>query len=249
MRKQNRMRSTFSLLLRSLFNLDAKRIDKHASQLLSVPQCPAIDDPEAWKEQGQPWRTEPEIDNERQKYLSERRNITPDIKQGIYPFKDIKLSRADVEWLLSTHENGRGPIDRGDENQRERLGLDLRGADLRGADLRALPLACMRGSLNENERKGITEDGCSMARVHLERAILLWTHLENAMLIEVHLEQAELASAYLKQAHLLEAHMEGVSLDKVDARHADLRGAYLEGADLPGAHLEGAYLRFAWLYA
>src|SRR5205814_359489 len=87
------------------------------------------DDKKAWKayweQQRQPWRTEPEIDAERQKYLEERRRIEPDIKQGIYPFKDIepKLSRADVEWLLARHENGRGPIDWSDEKQREREGF------------------------------------------------------------------------------------------------------------------------------
>ncbi len=74
-------------------------------------QRPDNEDIEAWKaywkEQGQPWRTEPEIDLERQAYLTEYRSIKPDIKKGIYPFKDEKLSRADVEWLLSTHENGR----------------------------------------------------------------------------------------------------------------------------------------------
>ncbi len=55
----------------------------------STLQRPATNDREAWKaywkQQGQEWRTEPEIDGERQKYLAERRSITPDIKQGIYP--------------------------------------------------------------------------------------------------------------------------------------------------------------------
>ena len=73
-------------------------------------QRPAHDDPEAWKaywkERGQPWRTEPEIDAVRQAFWTERRSIPPDIKQGIYPLKDLKLSRADVEWLLATHEHG-----------------------------------------------------------------------------------------------------------------------------------------------
>src|SRR5438270_13052856 len=73
-----------------------------------------------WKSQGQPWRTEPEIDMKRQKYLTERRNITPDIELGIYPFRDIKLSRADIEWLLTTHEDGRGPVDWHDIQQRTR---------------------------------------------------------------------------------------------------------------------------------
>jgi hypothetical protein len=112
--------------------------ERDATQALTL-QRPTTDDTEAWKvywkAQGQPWRTEPEIDNERQKYLAERHRITPNIEQGIYPFKDIRLSRADVEWLLATHENGRGPIDWSDESQHKRVGLDLRGADLGQVDL------------------------------------------------------------------------------------------------------------------
>ena len=42
-------------------------------------QRPAHEDTEAWKTywkaQGEPWRTEPEIEPERQKYLAERRSI------------------------------------------------------------------------------------------------------------------------------------------------------------------------------
>jgi hypothetical protein len=109
-------------------------------------QHPTSNKPEVWKaywkKQGQSWRTEPEIDVERQKYLAARRGVTPDIGQGIYPFRDIKLSRVDIEWLLETHENGRGPVDWSDEHQREREGLDLRGADLGD-----LPLAGICGGL------------------------------------------------------------------------------------------------------
>src|SRR5919109_975362 len=96
-----------------------------------------------WKAQGQPWRIEPEIDKERQKYLSERRDIEleraslypeliSEFEQGSFPFENIKLTRADVEWLLATHESRGlcGPVDLSDENQRERVGIDLRGADL-----------------------------------------------------------------------------------------------------------------------
>lgn len=106
-----------------------------------LPRRPTSDDPQAWKAywhaQGQSWRTEPEIDEERQKYLAERRASIADIEKGIYPFKDVepKLTRADIEWLLATHENGRGPVDWSDEGQREREGLDLRGADLRKMNL------------------------------------------------------------------------------------------------------------------
>src|SRR5436305_12334719 len=94
-----------------------------------------------WIAQGQPWRTEPEIDAERKKYLTERRNINPNIEEGIYSFKNIKLSRADVEWLLAVHESGRGPVNWDDERQWEREGIDLRGANLQGMHLENINLA------------------------------------------------------------------------------------------------------------
>src|SRR2546423_1645724 len=122
---------------------------------VSILQRPTTNDPEAWKEywkaKGWPWRTEPEIDAERQKYLADRRAIVPDIEKGIYPFKDVKLSRTDIEWLLVTHENGRGPVDWSNESQRERWGLDLRGATLSQLNLHSLPLARLRGGLTSRE--------------------------------------------------------------------------------------------------
>ncbi len=57
------------------------------------------------------WRTEAEIDFERQEFLRQRLAVRADIQRGVYPFKDVKLGRADVEWLLIAHEEGRGPID------------------------------------------------------------------------------------------------------------------------------------------
>src|SRR5690242_1330038 len=102
---------------------------------------PTSDDREAWKAywaaREMAWRTEPEVDEERQRYLAERRATEADIGRGIYPFKGIKLMRADVEWLLATHESGGmiGPVDWADERQRGRDGLDLRGAWLRQANL------------------------------------------------------------------------------------------------------------------
>src|ERR1700676_5402356 len=93
------------------------------------------------------WRTEAEIDSERQQFLRQRLMIVPDIQQGIYPFKDVALTRADVEWLLIIHEQGRGPIEWSDPAQRERQGLDLRGANVQHVNLRGLPLARLRGGL------------------------------------------------------------------------------------------------------
>src|SRR5437588_13108462 len=115
----------------------------------TILRRPANDDKKAWgaywEAQGQPWRTQPEIDLKRQKHLAERRKITPDIIQGNYPFKGIKLSRADIEWLLATHENGCGPVDWNDGSQRKREGIDVRGADLSQVNLNFLPLTCLRG--------------------------------------------------------------------------------------------------------
>lgn len=166
-----------------------------------------------WDAQGQSWRTEPEIDETRQYYLMEHRAIVPDLDEGIYPFKDLKLNRADVEWLLATHENGHGPLYWYDDMQNGRKGLDLRGADLRGADLRKLPLAHMLGGLNWRERAR-TPERRDQAAVHMEGAILSETHLEGAELYMAHFEKADLYMAHLEGSSLRKAHFEGASLRK-----------------------------------
>jgi hypothetical protein len=98
---------------------------EHYEMQRTAVQRPTTNDPQLWKAYwknlGLPWRHAPEIDAERQLYLDERRRILPDIEQGIYPFRHIKLTRADVEWLLATHENRRGPIDWTDERALQEL--------------------------------------------------------------------------------------------------------------------------------
>lgn len=224
-------------------------------------QRPPTDDPEAWKAywkaQGQFWRTEPEIETERQKYLTERRSITPDVEQGIYPFKGIKLSRADIEWLLATHENGRGPVDWSDESQRERRGLDLRGADLRRVNLHGLPLVDLSAGFNTDRwsprhvaliQLAMTHlEEVDLSEAHLEGANLRWVHLEEADLRGVHLEGADLQYAHLEGADLREAHLEGANARETFMVRANLRKAHLEGADLRYIHFEGANLRYAHL--
>src|SRR6266567_4847986 len=170
-------------------------MSEQGGKQVATLQRPITDDPQVWKTywitQGQPWRTEPEIDTERQKYLKERRAIVPNIKKGIYPFKDIKLSRADVEWLLATHENGHGPVDWSDEKDlHERRGLDLRGADLRLLNLNGLPLTHLYGGLDQDERDLATVEQGKMAAIHLEGASLKRTRLERAVLSWAHLENA-----------------------------------------------------------
>jgi Pentapeptide repeats (8 copies) len=212
-------------------------------------QHPANDDPETWKAywkaQGQPWRSEPEIDTVRQAFLTERRSITPDIKQGVYPFKDIKLSRADVEWLLATHENGRGPVLWEEEKDKSeymrRTGLDLRGAVVEDAtDLSALPLTRLRGGLFPGEWDASTEEQRVHALLCLKGVKLSYAHLERAILEDALLESAQLKSAHLEGADLGYAHLEGAGLEGAHLEGASLRGASLASVDLAKATLANA---------
>lgn len=174
-----------------------------------------------WKRQGQPWRTEPEIDGERQKYLEERRHRVIKDRKYKFPLKGIPLSRPDIEWLLATHENGRGPIDWNDLGQRKRQGLDLYGADLRGVDLSELPLA-----------------NSDLGKAHLEKAKFYSAHLEGVSLARAHLEGANLGGAHLESAFLVDTHLEGASLNGTHLEGANLMDAHLAGADLSGSILD-----------
>ena len=200
-----------------------------------------------WKALSQPWRTEPEIDVERQAYLDERRCIEPDISQGIYPFKEIKLSRADIEWLLATHGNGRGPIDWSDESQHEREGVDLRGADLRRIDLRNLPLACVQGGLVGEWWNAISDEQLSLAAIHMEGTDLRNIHMEGAKLSGAYLVDADLRAAHLENANLIRAHLQGVRCHFANLRHAHLRAAHLENANLYNVKLENTFLNEVYL--
>ncbi len=183
------------------------------------------------------WRIEPEISDARQAFLRERLTIVPDIQQGSYPFKDVQLTRADIEWLLLTHEQGRGPVKWSDFTQQARQGIDLRGANIQHVNLRNLPLACVRGGLTQEEWVATTQTQRVLAGVHLEQADLSGAHLEGALLRGAFLQSVSLRAALLERAVLFQAHLEG----------AYLRKAHLEGANMMYAHLEGAYLRKAWL--
>jgi hypothetical protein len=200
--------------------------------------------PAYWQAQGMPWRTGPEIDQERQAYLDRQRAIAPDIEQGIYPFRDehgsITLTRGDVEWLLATHEDGRGPVVWAEEWNKlyddRRWGLDLRGADLRAVNLRGLPLSRLRAGMRLHERLRATPSEWEMAGAHLEEADLYQAHLEEAACRCVHLEASRLRAARLQGAFLARAHLKA----------ANLWEAHLDGAYLGEAHLEGAYLKEAF---
>src|SRR6266446_6672517 len=190
---------------------------------------PTTDDRTAWgaywQEQNQPWRTEPEISPRRQAELEKRRALVPDVKKGIYPFKGMKLDRADVEWLLATYAGG--PVKWNDEKEREREGLDVRGADLQYANLHRLPLTRLRGGLTFDEWLKATEEQRSSAVVLMRGANLSEVQLEGANLSGAQLEGAYLSYAQLEGAYLREAQLEGVNLSGAQLKGADLRNVIL----------------------
>jgi uncharacterized protein YjbI with pentapeptide repeats len=198
-----------------------------------------------------PWRTEPEIEPARQEQLSHCLATRPDAKRGIYPFKGMRLSRADVEWLLATYENGHAGTTSSNEQQ-NRWRLDLRGADLRYVDLHALPLTRLLGSLTREEWEEATEEqraaaeilltGADLSEAHLEEAELIGAHLERVSLHEAHLEKADLARVRLERAFLAGAHLKEADLSEAHLEKADLSEAFVQGATLRRAHLEQAYL-------
>jgi uncharacterized protein YjbI with pentapeptide repeats len=190
-----------------------------------------------WVEQGMPWRTEPEIDAARQAELNTCCKVVPDVFQGIYPFKSMKLKREDIEWLLAKHENGRGPVDYADPKQRDRVGLDLRGADLSYAELQNLPLARTIGDVTWRTWNTLTDKQHHMGAVLLCHADLKGAHLEEAGLEYADLDGADLRGCHLEKANLGRTNMLGVYCEEV----------HLEGADLWFAHLNGAFLWHAYI--
>lgn len=192
-----------------------------------APSPPSSEDRSAWAMYwqilDQPWRTEPEIEGERQVFLAKCLEVIPDVKRGTYPFSGLKVSRADVEWLIAKSK-------RGLDEQGLHKGLDFRGADLRGVDLHGLFLADMRGGLGDGEWNEATLE-------QREKAIV---NLEGANLHNVHLEGAVLRRANLKNTNLEGAHLEGA-----DFYRSHLEGAYLRKAFLAGASLRRTFFDFS----
>ncbi len=211
-------------------------------QIPSVPQSTITNEYDGWHKywqaQGQPWRTEPEIDAQRQEELEACCAIVPDVQQGCYPFHNLadKLTRADVEWLLATRVSN--SILQNGKHHREYPGLDLRGADLSKVDLRGLPLIAIRGGLSEENWCLATIEQRDLATIRLERADLRGAHLERAILRGAHLEGADLRSAHLEGADLREAHLEGKGHSLKPLPPADLRMAFFDST----THLENIIL-------
>jgi len=222
--------------------------DQDTSQLTSHP---TTDDPTAWRSYWRvkhgAWRTEPEISLERQEELQRHRSIVPDVEKGIYPFKGMKLNRADVEWLLATHDAGRGPVEWDNEQDRERWGLDVRGANLCHADLHELPLARLRGGLEFDEYDSATVDQRNLAILLMEEADLAKAQLNGANLRSAQLSRTNFREAQLQGTFLFNANLKGADFTWAKLKKANLGAALLQGADLCEADLMRTNLRAALL--
>ena len=166
------------------------------------------------KRKEMPWRTEPEIAEERQRQLNKCRvfpseipgfdvnaSITQDYdftKDPLPSYQDIepKLSRADIEWLIATQDFGRGPIHWHEPSGIPypwRRGLDLRGSDLRGVEFEWIAFLA---AYVQDAWKMIwsipTQEERERQASHLERANLSGAHLECALLGWTHLDGANL---------------------------------------------------------
>ena len=198
-----------------------------------------------WNEHGQSWRTEPEITAARQLSLQRMLSISPDPARGLYPFSGERLSRADVEWLLTHHDDGRGPVVWSDRSERDRVGLDLRGANLSKVNLANLPLARLRAGLAPEDFQAVHGNQlglASRAAADLREADLFGAHLEGATLQWDHLEGASLELSHLDSANLEDAYLTGTSLRRSRLHNASLRFAVFDVtsninlAELKGDH-------------
>jgi uncharacterized protein YjbI with pentapeptide repeats len=189
-----------------------------------------------WLRQQKIERSEPLISTTRQDFLKQRYAVKSDIQRGIYPFKfddkSMKLTRADIEWLIDFHKGDHNQTKRIDniDEQEEPQGLDFRGADLDELDLSNLSLDCILGGLRRSEWLRATIEQREAAIIHMERCRLEETSLKQAYLREARLDGAFLRNAHLEYAALRYAHFEG----------AYLKYAYLEGANLGGAYFDNA---------
>jgi uncharacterized protein YjbI with pentapeptide repeats len=172
------------------------------------------------------------------------------------PFDGIRLSGADVFWLVARVTVGapkptaiaklaKRLLSESDELAKRMLlpavgDLHLEGAQLEGANLNyaLLRYAHLEGAYLFDAFL----QGAMLMHAHLERAVLSDAHLEGAFLTEVHAEGAFFVRAHMEGARPIRAHLEKSHLQDAHLEDSYLSGAHLEGANLRNVHLQGARL-------
>ncbi len=199
-----------------------------------------------WEEHGQPWRIEAEIEPARQQLLRKHLQIVADVTKMRFPFSEVALCRADIEWILANYfpEYTFAHQDSVSLSSlpTQPLILDLRGAHLEGINLRALPLPGVRAGLSDEEARQLPAAQRQAAAVHLEGSDLRDAFLLGAQLAGAHLERANLENAILMRANLTYASLHGANLSLAFLQGANLQHAHLEGTLVAMAHLDDANL-------
>lgn len=236
--------------------------NKDGASVTESPVRPVNGDSESWNKYwtvlGQSWRREPEISEGRKGFLRTCLAVEDSLVKGVYKFKDVKLTRADVEWLLSNHNGGSGPVQlKESENAMEAYlsGLDLRGADLEQVDLSELPLAgTMFGfafsylpALIDDASVRIEDIKLGPAKLNLGNlasADLRGSDFANVTAIGANFSGSLLQSASFYDATMVRCNFSGAKLQGARLSEAVLLGsnfddAHLESATLDGVHLGG----------
>lgn len=217
------------------------------------PDRPTADDREAWNTywtaQGMPWRTEPEIDEEKQTFLVKRQAIEANIEKGIYPLGGIRLTRADVEWLLATHDYKgiQGPVNLNEE-QSQWAALARRFGSLPIEESIEQYIETSEQVIQQR-RLGPDMRGANLRDVDLHGLPLARAGFRSTELSDANLSQAELEEAWLNDANLCRANLRNMNAYGARLLGADLTSADLTGANLCSADLSGAILRSATLRA
>jgi uncharacterized protein YjbI with pentapeptide repeats len=252
---------------------DPSQTDTTPATPLSDEGQPAPLAPMAWPDygaaRGMPWRTEPEIDSERQRFLADCRICRPFWQRDVYPFAGIQLARADIEWLLATHEDEGlvGPVvqnwvDEVPASLIEAGTEDGLGASLAAGDLQQLAVdLLLRGVIEGSGQNEVPEDGAGDGGEDDPQVTRWGLDLRGAQLAHVNLRSLPLDSTWgglgkdwwdratSEQRDAAALHLEGADLHDVWMRQAELRRAHLQRANLRGAHLTMADLREASLEA
>lgn len=230
--------------------------------------------PVARQEVEWPWRTAPEIDTERQRYLTRclRVNETPaeldtleaslarvlqDKAQAITDHayeRAAELREREVRLRedISRLEARRTP----EQPAQDGTAYPFQGVILNRADVEWLLIAHQhgRGPVDWHEAQWQKREGLDLRGAHLQGADLRHLPLtrlrggkEWTAAAGIHLEGADLQGAHLEGALLFWAHLERANLANAYLQGANLTAAHLQEANCSGAFLQGASLSEAHL--
>ncbi len=205
---------------------------------------PSNDDPAVWRsywrQMEQPWRTEPEISPERQRYLMNLYKRSLSSPQSDPPFARIILHRGDIEWLQQTTVRMNFEIPTGRINPRL---LDVHGADIR-ANLKGLDLKnvarrdadAARAVVNSRPEGPRADDEAAESSTSVPHQ-----DTENSADTSLPMEPPRLSD----QAKAQPADPQVVQNLKAayETGERDFTGWYLAGADLQGVNLRNARLQ------